>query len=62
MYCTLSHMFGQVTSSANGQLYTIKINKDFRRRLLKRGDMSKSCIYRIPLSPDSCPTASGQRL
>ena len=39
-----------------------KINKDFLMRLLKRGDMSKSCIYRIPLSPDSCPTASGQRL
>ena len=28
MYCTLSHMLGHVTSSANGQLYTIKINKD----------------------------------
>ena len=29
MYCTLSHTFGQVTSSANSQLNTIKINKDF---------------------------------
>ena len=37
MYCTLSHMVGLVTSSANDQLYTIKINKDFLMRLLKRG-------------------------
>ena len=29
MYCTLSHMLDHLTSSANGQLYTIKINKDF---------------------------------
>ena len=33
LLCTvLSHMLGHVTSSANGQLYTIKINKDFLRR------------------------------
>ena len=31
-------MHGHVTSSANGQLYTIKINKDLLVRLLKRGD------------------------
>ena len=31
-----SHMLGHVTSSANDQLYTIKINKDFLMRLLKR--------------------------
>ena len=37
MYCTLSHMLCHVTSSANGQLYTIKINKDLLMRLLKRG-------------------------
>ena len=37
MNCTLSHMLGHVTSSANGQLFTIKINKDFLMRLLKRG-------------------------
>ena len=39
MYCSLSHMLGHVTSIANGQLYTIKINKDFLMRLLKRGDI-----------------------
>ena len=27
MYCTLSHMLGHVTSSANSQLYPININK-----------------------------------
>ena len=37
MYGTLSHMLGHVTSSANGQLYTIKINKVLFIRLLKRG-------------------------
>ena len=37
VYCTLSHMLGQLTSYANGQLETIKINKDFLMRLLKRG-------------------------
>ena len=36
MNCTLSHMLGRVTPSANDQLYTIKINKDF----LKRGAIS----------------------
>ena len=30
-------MLGHVTSSANGQPYTIKINNDFLMRLLKRG-------------------------
>ena len=39
MYCTLSNMLGHVTSSTNDQLYTIKINKDFLMRLLKRGDL-----------------------
>ena len=38
MYCTSSHMLGHVTSSANGQLYTIIIYKDFLMRLLKRGE------------------------
>ena len=33
---SLSHMLCHVTSSANGQLYTIKINKDLLMRLLKR--------------------------
>ena len=37
MNFTLSHMLGHVTSSANGQLYTIKINRDLLMRLLKRG-------------------------
>ena len=38
MYCcTPSDMLGHVTSSAYGQLYTIKTNKDFLMRLLKRG-------------------------
>ena len=35
MYCTLSHMMGHMTSSANGQLYTIKIrfiNETFKTR------------------------------
>ena len=36
MYCTLSHMLGHVTSSANGQLYTIEINRNFLMRLLKK--------------------------
>ena len=40
MYCTLSHMLGHVTSSANGQPYTIKINKYFLMGLLKRSDSS----------------------
>ena len=39
MYCTPSHMLGHVTSSTNGQLYKIKINKDFLMRLLKRGGL-----------------------
>ena len=38
MYCTLSHILGHVTSSANGQPYKIKINKDFFMRFLKRGE------------------------
>ena len=33
-------MLGHVNSSANGQLYTIKINKDLLIRLLKRGELS----------------------
>ena len=33
---SLSHMLGHVPSSASGQLYTSKINKDFLTRLLKR--------------------------
>ena len=40
-------MLGHMTSSANGKLYTIKINKYFLMRLLKRGALScmlKSCI------------------
>ena len=32
-------MLGHVTPTANGQLYTIKINKDLLMRLLKRGDL-----------------------
>ena len=37
--CTaLSHMLDHVTTSANGKLYKIKINKYFFMRLLKRGD------------------------
>ena len=39
MYCTLSHMLGHVTSSANGQPYTIKINNFFLMRLLKHSEM-----------------------
>ena len=35
MYCTLSHMLGH----ANDKLYTIKINKDFLMRHLKRGSL-----------------------
>ena len=36
LLCTvLSHMLGHVTSSTNGKLYTIKINKDFLMKLLK---------------------------
>ena len=34
----LSYMLGHVTSSANGQPNTIKINKDFLMILLKCGD------------------------
>ena len=34
MYCTTSHMLGHVSSSASGQLYTIKRNKNFLMRLL----------------------------
>jgi len=45
MYYTLSHMVGHVTSSANDQLYTIKINKDFLMRLLKRGDLMFETFY-----------------
>ena len=37
-YCTPSHVWGHVTSSANGKMYTIKINKDSLMRLLKRGE------------------------
>ena len=39
MYCTPSHMWGHVTSSANGQLYTIITNKDCLMRLLKRSEL-----------------------
>ena len=35
-----SHILGYVTSSTNGQPYTIKINKDFLMRLLKRGALN----------------------
>ena len=45
MYCTPSHMLGHMTSSANDHLYTIKINKDFLMRLLKRGAYMYACIY-----------------
>ena len=38
MYFTISHMLGHMTSSANDQLYTIKINRDFLTRLLKHGE------------------------
>ena len=37
MNYNLFHMLGHLTTSANGQLYTIKINKDFLPRLLIRG-------------------------
>ena len=37
---TLS-MLGHVTKSANDQLYTIKINKDFLMRLLKRSEIRR---------------------
>ena len=46
LYRTLSHMLGHVTSSANGQLYTIKINKDFSLRLQKRGALPTFKIER----------------
>ena len=49
-YCTLSHMLGHVTSSANDKLYTIKINKDFLMRLLKRGDTYYICHTRKKFS------------
>ena len=46
MNCTLSHMLGQVTSSANGhQLYTIKIDKDFLMRLLNHTVTNASTIF-----------------
>ena len=36
-------MWGHVTSSTNGQLYKIKLNKDFLMRLFKRrGEEGKS--------------------
>ena len=40
-----SHMWGHVTSTANGQQYKIKINKDFLMRLLKRGYHAKCISY-----------------
>ena len=44
--CTvLSHMLGHVTSSTNGQPYTIKINQDFLMRLLKRGEVAYILSY-----------------
>ena len=39
-------MLGQLTCSANGQLYTIKINKDFSLRLQKRGALPTFKIER----------------
>ena len=47
MYCTLFHMLGHVTSSANDQLYTIEINKDFLMRLLKRGDIVMTLLITV---------------
>ena len=53
MYCNLSHMVGHVISSANDQLYTIKINKDFLMRLLKRGVTNQ--LYSFPFRKGPLP-------
>ena len=48
LYCTPSHLYGHVTSPANGQLYTIKINKEFLERSLNRVDTyvkERGCDY-----------------
>ena len=51
-------MLGHVTSSANGQLYTIKINQDVLMRLLRRGEYTHQIprieISRVYASKDLC--------
>ena len=54
MYCTLSHMLGHMTSSANGKPYTIKRNKDFLIRLLKRGEADTYYFVLTNVFPPVC--------